>query len=53
MISVNEIFAHGIPDESEFLHGDLINVDVSVCKNGYYGDVGESFLLNRGGIHSQ
>ena len=45
-ISVNHQVAHGIPSTRVVLQeGDLINIDVSAEKNGYYGDNGASFVL--------
>ncbi|MCO6185134.1 type I methionyl aminopeptidase [Rhizobium sp. L1K21] len=42
-ISVNEEVAHGIPGDREILPGDLVNIDVSAVKNGFFGDTGASF----------
>ncbi|MCK4401461.1 type I methionyl aminopeptidase [bacterium] len=37
--SVNDMVVHGIPRKNKILReGDIITVDVGVCKNGYYGD---------------
>jgi len=37
--SVNNVVVHGIPKKDEILReGDIITIDVGVCKNGYYGD---------------
>ncbi|MDO9463817.1 MAG: type I methionyl aminopeptidase [bacterium] len=37
--SVNNVVVHGIPRKDEILReGDIITIDVGVCKNGYYGD---------------
>jgi methionyl aminopeptidase len=44
-ISVNEQIAHGIPGERVIEDGDLINIDVSAEKNGYFGDTGASMVL--------
>ncbi|MCB0602496.1 MAG: type I methionyl aminopeptidase [Saprospiraceae bacterium] len=45
-ISVNHQVAHGIPSSAVILQeGDLINIDVSAEKDGYYGDNGASFIL--------
>ncbi|UQZ36254.1 type I methionyl aminopeptidase [Paenibacillus sp. PK3_47] len=44
-ISVNEEAAHGIPGSRVIQAGDLINIDVSLELNGYYGDAGASFQL--------
>jgi methionyl aminopeptidase len=44
-ISVNEEVAHGIPGPRVLKAGDLVNIDVSAVKDGYYGDTGASFVL--------
>jgi len=45
-ISVNHDVAHGIPSPNVILQeGDLINVDVSAERNGYFSDNGGSFVL--------
>ncbi|WP_439105989.1 type I methionyl aminopeptidase [Congregibacter sp.] len=37
--SVNEVVCHGIPSDSKKLRsGDIINIDVTVIKDGYHGD---------------
>ncbi|MFP4924399.1 M24 family metallopeptidase, partial [Staphylococcus pseudintermedius] len=41
-ISVNEEVAHGIPSQRVIREGDLVNIDVSALKNGYYADTGVS-----------
>lgn len=44
-ISVNEEVAHGIPGKRVIKEGDLVNIDVSARKNGYYADTGISFVV--------
>lgn len=39
-ISVNEEIAHGIPGDRVIAAGDLVNIDVSASKNGYFADTG-------------
>ncbi|EFM12022.1 methionine aminopeptidase, type I [Paenibacillus curdlanolyticus YK9] len=39
-ISVNETVAHGIPGDYVIKEGDIVNVDVSAYKNGFYADTG-------------
>lgn len=43
-ISVNEEVAHGIPGPRKIKDGDIVNVDVSAVKDGYYADTGISFI---------
>lgn len=43
--SVNEIICHGIPDSRPLVDGDILNIDVSVFKNGYHGDLNETYHI--------
>ncbi len=47
-ISVNEEVAHGIPGDRVIQEGDLVNIDVSGSKNGYFADTGISFVVGEG-----
>ena len=44
-ISVNEEAAHGIPGDRVIAAGDLVNIDVSASKNGYFSDTGASYRV--------
>lgn len=44
-ISVNEEVAHGIPGPRIIKAGDLVNIDVSAVKDGFFGDTGSSFAV--------
>lgn len=44
-ISVNEEIAHGIPGDRVLMAGDLVNIDVSASKDGYFADTGATFRL--------
>ncbi len=44
-ISVFPAIAHGIPGSQRLAAGQLINIDVSAEKNGYFADTGASFIL--------
>lgn len=46
-ISVNEEVAHGIPGARVLRAGDLVNIDVSASKEGYFADTGASFGLGQ------
>jgi len=44
--SVNHVVCHGIPCEKKILkNGDIINIDVTVIKDGYYGDTSKMFVV--------
>ncbi|MFC4669283.1 type I methionyl aminopeptidase [Seohaeicola nanhaiensis] len=44
-ISINEEIAHGIPGRRIIAPGDLVNIDVSASKNGYFADTGATFRV--------
>jgi methionyl aminopeptidase len=44
-ISVNEEVAHGIPGGRVIAAGDLVNIDVSAEKDGFFADTGGSFAV--------
>lgn len=43
--SVNHVICHGIPDETVLKDGDIINIDITVIKDGYHGDTSKMFLV--------
>lgn len=46
--SINEVVAHGIPsDEEELWDGDIINVDVTTIKDGYYADASRMYMIGK------
>lgn len=49
-ISINEEVAHGIPGKRIIKEGDLVNIDVSGSKNGYFADTGISFVVGKGEV---
>ena len=44
-ISVNEEIAHGIPGDRVIAAGDMVNIDVSASRNGFYADTGATFRV--------
>mmetsp|Transcript_90446 Transcript_90446/g.189174 ORF Transcript_90446/g.189174 Transcript_90446/m.189174 type:complete len:416 (-) Transcript_90446:90-1337(-) len=44
-VSANEVICHGIPDSRRVESGDIINLDVSVFKDGFHSDLNETFLI--------
>ena len=44
-ISIFPAIAHGIPNKQKLRPGQLVNIDVSAEKNGYFADTGASFIL--------
>jgi methionyl aminopeptidase len=45
--SVNHVVCHGIPDGYRLKPGDIINVDVTVLKDGWFGDTSRMFLVGK------
>jgi methionyl aminopeptidase len=44
--SRNNVVCHGIPSRSEFLQsGDIVNVDVTTCLDGFHGDTSATFAI--------
>jgi methionine aminopeptidase len=43
--SLNECICHGIPDTTELVEGDIVNVDVTVFLNGYHGDTSRTICV--------
>ncbi len=43
--SVNHVVCHGIPGNKRLKNGDIINVDVTVIKDGYHGDTSKMFFV--------
>ncbi|PPI86619.1 type I methionyl aminopeptidase [Candidatus Pantoea edessiphila] len=47
-ISVNEVVCHGIPnDYYQLKDGDIVNIDVTVIKDSYYGDTSKMFIVGK------
>jgi methionyl aminopeptidase len=45
--SVNHVVCHGIPGEKRLKHGDIINVDITVIKDGWHGDTSRMFAVGK------
>ena len=44
--SVNEVICHGIPSPKKILKdGDIINIDVAVIKDGWFGDTSRMYYV--------
>ena len=44
--SVNHVICHGIPDDNKILRkGDILNIDVTVIKDGFHGDTSKMFII--------
>ncbi len=49
--SVNHVICHGIPDNEKILKdGDIINIDITVIKEGFHGDTSKMFVVGKPSI---
>ena len=52
--SVNHQICHGIPSDTKKLkNGDIVNIDVTVIKDGYHGDTSRMFMVGDASIQSK
>lgn len=43
--SVNQVVCHGIPSGKALEDGDIVNIDVAVIKDGWYGDTSRMYFV--------
>lgn len=48
--SVNHVVCHGIPGNKKLKDGDIVNVDITVLKDGYHGDTSKMFVIGKPSI---
>ena len=52
--SINQVICHGIPDNQKTLKdGDILNIDVTVIKDGWHGDTSKMFLVGKCAPHNE
>lgn len=51
--SVNHVVCHGIPGDKRLRKGDLINIDVTVIKNGWHGDSSRMYAVDKPTVQGQ
>lgn len=51
--SLNHQICHGIPNERPLKNGDIVNIDVTVIKDGFHGDTSRMFLLGEPSIQAR
>ena len=52
--SVNQVICHGIPSKNKILkHDDIINIDVTVLKDGWHGDTSKMFAVGKSKPHNE
>ncbi len=48
--SINHQVCHGIPNDRALRNGDIVNIDVTVIKDGWHGDTSRMFIVGEGSI---
>ena len=48
--SVNHVVCHGIPNDKALKKGDIVNLDITVIKDGWHGDTSRMFIVGEGSI---
>lgn len=51
--SVNNQICHGIPGEKILKKGDIVNIDITVIKDGYHGDTSRMFFVGAPSIQAK
>ena len=51
--SVNHVVCHGIPGDKALKDGDIINIDITVIKNGFHGDTSKMFYVGKPTIQGE
>ena len=52
--SINQVICHGIPDKNRILkNGDILNIDVTVIKDGWHGDTSKMYLVGKCQPHNE
>lgn len=51
--SVNHVVCHGIPNDKPLKNGDMINIDITVIKDGYHGDTSKMFFVGKALPHAE
>ena len=51
--SVNHVVCHGVPGDKKLRSGDIINIDITVIKDGFHGDTSRMFYVGRPSIQAK
>ena len=52
-ISVNHVVCHGIPGPKRLKKGDILNIDITVIKDGWHGDTSRMFIVGEPSIRAR
>ncbi len=51
--SVNQVVCHGVPGPKRLKTGDIVNIDITVIKDGYHGDTSRMFYVGEPSIQAR
>ncbi len=51
--SINHQICHGIPCDKKLKSGDIVNIDITVIKDGYHGDTSKMFCIGDVSPHAK
>ncbi|HZP91431.1 MAG TPA: type I methionyl aminopeptidase [Burkholderiales bacterium] len=51
--SVNHVVCHGVPGAKKLKPGDIVNIDITVIKDGYHGDTSRMFFVGEPSIQAR
>jgi methionyl aminopeptidase len=51
--SVNHVICHGVPTDKVLKNGDIVNIDITVIKDGYHGDTSRMFHVGEVSIQAK
>ncbi|MSQ99795.1 MAG: type I methionyl aminopeptidase [Gammaproteobacteria bacterium] len=51
--SVNHVVCHGIPNNKRLKSGDIVNIDVTVIRDGFHGDTSRMYFVGKPNVQAQ
>ncbi len=51
--SINHVVCHGIPGDKKLMDGDIVNIDVTVTLDGWFGDTSRMFFVGKVGVKAK
>ncbi len=51
--SINHQVCHGIPGDKRLKNGDILNIDITVIKDGYHGDTSRMFFIGKPSVSAK
>jgi methionyl aminopeptidase len=51
--SLNHQVCHGIPSDKTLKHGDILNIDITVIKDGFHGDTSRMFMIGEASVQAK